>query len=65
MLDGTMKIVNASQKIAPPQADERFSFAGTSRQMKKPMTLCSPCLCGEKHKVLLCASAVRTYQTLN
>ena len=68
MLDGTMKIVNASQKIALPQADERFSFAGTSRQMKKSMTLCSLCLCGEKHKVLLCglcASAVRTYQTLN
>jgi len=45
--DSITRFVKALEQIAPPQADERFSFAGTSRQMKKSMTLCSLRLCGK------------------
>jgi len=33
--DSITRFVKALEQIAPPQADERFSFASTSRQMKK------------------------------
>ena len=45
--DTMTRFVKALEEIAPPRADERLLFAGTSRQMKESMTLCSLRLCGE------------------
>jgi len=47
MREGIMKLVNALEKLAPPQADESYCFAPSQRKAINCLTQRTLRLCGE------------------